>query len=54
MRGCALTCIYSELEEVEDELDATLADKSKAEHDRDVARAEVEQLRAQLASSEKR
>ena len=38
----------SEVEEVEDELDAALTDKSKAERDRDAALAEVERLRAQL------
>ena len=38
--------MYSEVEEVEDELDAALAEKTKAERDRDAALAEVDRLTA--------
>ena len=39
----------SEVEEVEDELDAALAEKTKAERDRDAALAELERQRAVVA-----
>jgi hypothetical protein len=41
--------LNSEVEEVEDELDAALTDKAKAERERDEALAEVQRLRDQLS-----